>query len=649
MMRKDNTKCELLAPAGGMDQLKAAVQNGADAIYLGGKLFNARINAGNFNMSEMEEAVRYAHLRDVKIYVTINILIKNEELQKAVEYVRDLYELGVDAIIVQDMGLAFLVKKYIPNMSLHLSTQGTVYNASGVKLAKKIGFKRVVLARELSIEEIKETTQIAEIEVFVHGALCICYSGQCQLSRIIGGRSGNRGECAQPCRLLYTNDKGEKGHWLSPKDLCGIERIPELIEAGVTSLKIEGRMKSVEYVAEVVRIYRKYIDKYYENNEIDVTEEDMELLQQVFSRGKFTEGYIDGKPKEPFLSTELSKHQGTYLGKVVDNRGGNNQLIDIKLSKYASLDMGDGVEIHSKKLTGNVVTYIEKQPNNILRIGDMRGSTRVGDEVYKISSKKQKTRAKRTIADNKKKNYVNMIFTAIVNNTPELIIWKDNIEISVKGAHIIEVANNSPIQEATVVKQLMKTGSTSFAINECSVFVDQVGAMSVSEINRMRREGLELLEKELTKKNEKIEIPRLEIEPFIINGKKVYGAIYPNITKGNADKEIKETLNRGKLEEKNIILNNLGWIEEFKKAGANVYGGYGLNIYNSESKKAFESLGIEVIEKSLENKNNISELMTFEYENIEKKFSDNKGHTYTVVPTDEGDKYKLILLNLLNN
>ena len=247
-------KVELLSPVGGWPHLVAAVNNGADAVYMGGLLFNARIFADNFTEADLPEAIDYAHAHDVKVYITLNTLIKDEELERAFNYACHLYEIGADALIVQDMGLVRLLRKYLPDFELHLSTQGTVYNVHAIDTIKEIGFKRVVPARELSLEEIKEFArackeQDIETEVFVHGALCMCYSGQCQLSRglnaklgkgdsSVSGRSGNRGTCAQPCRQAYTDDKGNKSYALSPKDLCYIDSLPGLIEAGVDSFKI---------------------------------------------------------------------------------------------------------------------------------------------------------------------------------------------------------------------------------------------------------------------------------------------------------------------------------------------------------------------------------------------------------------------------
>ena len=288
---------ELLSPAGSMESLKAAVNGGCDAVYLGGKQFSARQYAGNFDLKELEDACDYCHLRGVKVYVTVNTVYKDEELAGFLTYIRSLYEMGVDALIMQDTGAERLVKAHFPDFPLHASTQMTCNSLADVKYWEGRGFDKIVLSRELSLEEIRHITENteAEIETFVHGALCVCYSGQCIMSSMLGGRSGNRGRCAQPCRLPYTLYKGydsmAEGYLLSPKDVMTVEILPQLIEAGIASLKIEGRMKSPEYVAGVTRIYRKYIDLFLSGQETQVSEGDYRAVLALGNRCGFTDGY----------------------------------------------------------------------------------------------------------------------------------------------------------------------------------------------------------------------------------------------------------------------------------------------------------------------------------------------------------------------
>ncbi|NLD47499.1 MAG: U32 family peptidase, partial [Clostridiaceae bacterium] len=324
-------KPELLAPCGDQDAFKAAVENGADAVYLGGRLFNARQFAANFDSEKLKEASDYAHVRAVNVYLAMNTLMSEGELGKALEFLQEAYLAGIDGVIVQDLGFAALVRKAFPDLPLHASTQMTIYNIEGVRTLEKIGFKRVVLARELSLEEIGSicTETGLEVEVFAHGALCTGYSGQCLMSSIIGGRSGNRGKCAQPCRLPYElegenpnrNSSINRGYYLSPKDLCTVGLLGEIAATGVKSLKIEGRMKSPEYVATVVRIYRKYLNRVFEKGKLSVKyaidEQDLSDLLKIFNRGGFSEGYFKGKTGKDMMSYEKPKNWGVYLGDVI--------------------------------------------------------------------------------------------------------------------------------------------------------------------------------------------------------------------------------------------------------------------------------------------------------------------------------------------
>lgn len=318
-------KIELLAPAGTYEAFLAAVENGADAVYMGGKLFNARANASNFDLEELKKIVRYAHLRNVKIHITMNTLLDDLEIADALAFAYDLYTIGVDALIVQDLGLAKVLHEHIPNLSLHASTQLSTYSLEGVQMLKKLGFSRVVLARELSLDEIQyicENTD-TEIEIFTHGALCVSYSGECLMSSMIGDRSGNRGKCAQPCRLPYQLMKKDgtkskevgSGYLLSPKDLCSIELLGKL--PNVTSLKIEGRMKSPEYVATVVSIYRKYLNQILNvpGKDYEVAKEDQTNLAQIFNRGGFSSGYLMRKNRKGYDVLRKAKKLGNFCRK----------------------------------------------------------------------------------------------------------------------------------------------------------------------------------------------------------------------------------------------------------------------------------------------------------------------------------------------
>lgn len=407
-------KPELLSPVGDFECLKAAVQNGADAVYFGAGNFNARARAANFSGEALKDAIMYAKLRNVKTNLTLNTLIKNEEFEDAVKLAVNAYNLGIDAIIIQDLGLAKYLLEHHPKIVLHASTQMTVHNLSGVKQLENMGFSRVVLSRELDINEIKNIKQntSAELEVFVHGALCISYSGQCLFSSIVGGRSGNRGLCAQPCRLPYElldskNTKIDSGYLLSPRDLCGIEFLPELIKSGIDCFKIEGRLKSPEYVGTVTRIYRKYIDYICDNIELSNEElikhihimlqekntstnlSDQEELLQVFNRGGFSKGHLEALPNKNLIFKEKSNNEGIYLGKVFsfnENKG------HISLELENSLSIGDKIKINNDIYTVSELMIGNKNFKTLdvgskVTIGRMKGDIKKNNKIYRIESK----------------------------------------------------------------------------------------------------------------------------------------------------------------------------------------------------------------------------------------------------------------------
>lgn len=420
---------EILSPAGNIETLKAAISNGADAVYVGGKNFSARKNAVNFSNEELAEAVKFAHLHDAKVYATFNTLIHDSELSEAFEFAKFLYEIGIDALIVQDFGLVRLIKTHFPDFEIHASTQMTLHNADGVKAAEKLGFKRVVLSRELSFDEIKsiEEKTDAELEVFVHGALCMSYSGQCLMSSFLGCRSGNRGACAQPCRLPYAVLNSRKKtvckdkYPLSLKDLCLVDEIKKLEDCNVASLKIEGRMKSTEYVSTVTSLYNKY------RNGQKVSDEDIYILKNIFSRSGFTKGYLYGKYGRDMLNFNKS----------------NDDV-------YTSADK-------------NVLDFAKKlKENQPPKIG--------ADVFFEVGLGK----------------VVKAEFSA-----------KGKI-VSVKGNIPAEKALNTSLTQERIREQICKTGSTPFDVKSLEIVCDDGISLPVKEINTVRREGFELLEKELS-------------------------------------------------------------------------------------------------------------------------------------------------------
>ncbi|HBF39995.1 MAG TPA: peptidase U32, partial [Firmicutes bacterium] len=327
ILESEKKSLELLAPAGDWDSLLAALAAGADAVYLGGKLFNARQNAANFDLKQLQEAADLLHLHGKKIFITVNTLVAEKELPEALDYLGQLYNLGVDAIIIQDLGLIRLAHQYLPGLELHASTQMTVHNYEAAIFLKTLGIKRVVLARELTEQEVESIVceSNMEIEVFVHGALCVCYSGQCLMSSMIGGRSGNRGRCAQPCRMEYhLGFKGDQiietpgSFLLSPKDIALIGDIPRLHRIGVTSLKIEGRMKRPEYVYQVTKIYRQALDRFFDDPAaFTISPREIQQLEQSFNRG-FSNGYFGGNRNEDIMGFRRPNNRGVYLGRIIN-------------------------------------------------------------------------------------------------------------------------------------------------------------------------------------------------------------------------------------------------------------------------------------------------------------------------------------------
>ena len=350
---------ELLSPAGSMEALRAAVQNGADAVYLGYGDFNARRNAKNFNIEELREAIGYCHVRGVQVHMTLNILVSDKEMRKAAEVIRTAAGLGIDAFIVQDLGVVRLCKQIAPEVPIHASTQMSIHSLEGVLQAAQMGCSRVVLARELSKEEIEFICKNSpvEIEVFVHGALCMCYSGQCYLSSVIGSRSGNRGQCAQPCRMAYGYGRYEDSRYpLSLKDNCLVEHLAQLRRMGVRSLKIEGRMKRPEYVAVVTKIYRAVLDGR------EVTRQDLDDLKAAFSRQGFTKGYYEGKtgPEMFGINTQEEDNEALFAAARETYERGENPRVPVRF--YAMVRQGEESQLAAEDDRGNICRAVGPVP-----------------------------------------------------------------------------------------------------------------------------------------------------------------------------------------------------------------------------------------------------------------------------------------------
>ena len=496
---------ELLAPVGSFDALKAAVQNGANAVYLGGKDFSARASANNFDREELIEAVKYAHIRDVRVFVTTNTLIKQDEIEDFVEYAKFLYDIDVDALIMQDIGVAMLIHDLLPDFELHASTQMVAHSLEDVQYLESIGFKRVVLARELTVDEIKyicDNTNV-DIEIFVHGALCVCYSGGCLMSSMIGNRSGNRGRCAQPCRQKYTMidiSTGEEIHsngeyLLSTKDLNTIEDVDKIIETGVLSLKIEGRMKKPEYVATVINSYRNAIDEYQATKKVNISTETMEDLYTIFNR-KFTKGLILGEVGEDVMNSNVPNNQGLYVGKVVDY---NKKAKRLKIKLEGTLKKGDGIN-----LGGGTIGRIIKG-KEIAQIGykgetielDFIGEARKNQPVFKTSDTNLIDKAQKTYTQDKEfaKSLIDAEITIKLGEYPELkLIDKNNNSVTVKGDKLVEKALKVALGEEKIETQIKQLGNTPYELDDLKINLDEGVSMPISLINQMRREAIELLD-----------------------------------------------------------------------------------------------------------------------------------------------------------
>lgn len=519
------TKVELLAPVGDWNCLKAAVQNGADAVYFGVEQFNARMYAANFNVEDMKQVIDYCKLRNVKTNLTLNTLLENCEFDNAVDLAKEAYKAGVDAIIVQDLGLAKYLIDNIPGLPIHASTQMTVHNLQGVLKLEKLGFDRVVLSRELSCEEIEYICKNCkvEIETFIHGALCICYSGQCLFSSVVGGRSGNRGKCAGPCRLPYelisenaeTHERKsiDKGYLLSTKDLCGIAYLPRLIQAGVKCFKIEGRMKSPEYVATVTRIYRKYIDMVLNNDDFIIDEKDINDLMQVFNRGGFSDGHLDSKHNRNLIFPEKPSNMGIYLG-TIKKYNYNKGHITLQLEE--DLELGDSISVSneaSKYLVSELmiknVNQKKVSANTEVTIGRMKGNIKVGDKVYRISSKALSDFAKASYDNCENKKIPLNCTVTIKKNTPismEISTNKNTCYNELYSSiYVKEISNmipidalKTPISVERVVKQISKTTNTPFSFENITVLLDDgLYVPSISTLNELRRTALEKVEQEI--------------------------------------------------------------------------------------------------------------------------------------------------------
>lgn len=522
---------ELLSPAGSIDALRAAVENGADAVYLGGRLFNARQYASNFDDMQLQQAIDYAHLRDVKIYLTLNTLLKEAELSAALEYANKAYSMGVDAVITQDLGFASLLRQQLPEIPLHASTQMTTYNTEGTKLLADMGFSRVVLSREVSLKEMGQIRKNVpvELEVFVHGALCVSYSGQCLMSSMIGGRSGNRGTCAQPCRQRYRllspeRDTLDQGYLLSTRDICTVDFIKELVDRGIHSLKLEGRMKSPEYVGIITSKYRKALD-YCQHlpQSQPLTQQDRKELLQIFNRGGFSKGYFYEKNMQQTVYKELPKNMGTPLGTLLSC---HPKYPSMKVRLSDTIRLGDGVELltNAEKRPGGIVTGImvggsfvkEAHAGQVVELSripvENPSKLKNGLQLVKTSDKRlnEQIAATYTAAKALRTIDVDLKFVFQENTPMRLTLSHGKATVQVTGP-LPERAQTAGFTKERLLAQLSKMDTYPFAVAKACFSFEEGLYAPVSQLNQLRRKALEALADKLIVQSKK---PKKSLPPL---------------------------------------------------------------------------------------------------------------------------------------
>ena len=613
-------KPELLAPAGNMECLIASIEAGCDAVYLGGQTFGARSFAGNFNNEEIIEAINYAHLYGVKVYVTVNTLVYDDEVDSFLDYVDFLHKNNVDALIIQDLGMIDLLRKTYPNLELHASTQMHIHNLEGANFAKEMGIKRVVLARETNydlLKEIRNNTDL-ELEIFIHGALCMCYSGQCLMSAMLTNRSGNRGTCSQPCRMkydLYSDSKkiNTDNYLLSTKDLNTIENIGKLIDIGIDSLKIEGRMKRPEYVYLITNLYRKAIDNYLEYGKTLITSDDIKEMKKLFNR-EFTKGFLFNEDNNNFTNEYRPNHMGIEIGKVVDI---NKYRIKIKLIDV--LNQGDGIRIISETDNGGIVNKIYKEgklvnsaTNTIIEI-DNNYEVNVGDTVLKTTDIKQLNNINELIKMRKRKVNVNGILECFIGK-PIKLIFNDGKNIVEVLGNIVEKSNKISMSNDELLKQIRKLGNTVYKLDNLEIKRDEDIFVRVSELNELRRlistklDNMRMYNIEYAKN-------KYEIKLEEYNEEKGYSYLVNNIEELNNIKNYKYiyTENKDLLDvNKDIIYKLPRVIEKNISKGDYLcseigslwynksYSDFSLNIVNSYSVALLHSIGVKRITLSYE-------------------------------------------------
>jgi len=506
---------EVLAPAGSFESLQAAVQAGADAVYIGGSRFGARAYADNPDTGQMLEAIDYAHLHQRKIYLTVNTLLKETELEEELfSYLEPFYRQGLDAVIVQDIGLLSYIREYFPDLPVHASTQMSIADASGVRFLEAQGVSRVVLARELSLAEAADITKqvSAEIECFVHGALCYCYSGQCLYSSLIGGRSGNRGQCAQPCRLPYHTGK-EMSYILSLKDICTLQHVPAMIEAGIASFKIEGRMKRPEYAAAVTSMYRKYVDRYLAEgaDKYAVEQEDLDMLLDVYNRGGFHSGYLYQQNGGDMLAAKRPNHAGIPAVRIEG---------DSRIKALRDINRGDVIERPAGQPDYTFGQAVRRGETIAVTLGRKK-TIKPGTVLNRIRNEQLLQMLHERYAAGQIKEKINGDLILSAGESAKLMLCFGEASVSIEGERV-QKALRQPMDETRIRKQMLKTGNTPFEFDKLSISINGDIFIPVQELNDLRRRGIEALQKVILSSFRR-EIPERAL--FFVNKKQ---SVYRN-------------------------------------------------------------------------------------------------------------------------
>lgn len=645
-------KVELLSPAGDMECLEAAIYNGCDAVYISGKMYGARKFAKNFSLEEIDRACKLCHLYGVKLYITVNTLIYDDEVEDFINYIRSLHKIGVDAVIMQDIGMIDLVCKKFPNLEVHASTQCDNHNKEKVQLLKDLGVKRVVLARELSLEEIDNIDVSIEKEVFVHGSLCVSYSGLCLFSSAILGRSGNQGACAGMCRLPYEFYEDDSkleldGDYLfSMKDLCSFDLLKKILSSSIDSLKIEGRMKSASYVGYITRVYRNLIDKFYNGEDVKLTHEELKNLQKIYYRG-FTKGFLGNDKVNNLVSITNPNHIGVPVGKVIDTSSRIKMLLTDKLSQ------GDGIRFSNKK--GMIVNYLYDEKGLLVSSLD-KGATCYVDNKVNLSEKGIVNKTTDFLLNKElsvfPKRVVPITFDVYCKTLEKLRISISDGEntFTVEGNEVCKAINRS-ITHNDIREKLGKLGDTPFEIINVDFTMDDDAFVPIKEINMIRRELTEkLIDSRSNKKVNFIEKEFIYEEDegvlfdkyvvSVCNEEQLLECLNYNVniyTKNYAlykkyhDKGVNYKTERVVNDYKNsdfktLLISDLGASYFYKNTPmiSDVY----MNVTNSYTVRLYRKLGISVVGLSVEMKKEEIEKLIFSYQKYYNAMPSIMAYTY---------------------